>query len=219
MKEFPSQDQFRQGAYLWTIAHAIWIARNPMFAYEVGWNGDLFLLNNSMGARGAIRFGEPFVGVFSDVNSPRNPYRTQDDYRWQSFFERASASILEIAFAEPLHYMLDDYKGKVTPIITAAIWSDNGQLTSDDEWKEVVRHGGRLMSPYLADFGRALKQIAENYQFSAELSLLTRLYKRRVTLDEDFLLTENDQKDLFSQGDAGKNESENLLKNIGIVFS
>ena len=219
MEAFPSLDQFRQGAYLWTIAHAIWIARNPLLAYEVSWDGDVFLLNNSMGARGAIRFGEPFVAVFSDVKSRRNPYRTQHDYTWQSCFKRAPDVVFDVAFSDPLQYMLDDYEGEATPIITTAIWSDNGQLASDDEWNEVVRHGGWLMKPYLASFGSALKQIAENYEFSAELPLLTRLYKRRIAQKADILVSENDLAAMFSHGDAGKAESEDLLKNIGVLFS
>src|SRR4051794_39946917 len=102
MESFPVLDQFKQAAYLRTIAHAIWIAREPLLAYEVAWDGDVFLLNNAMGASAALSFAEPFIAVFCDFRSIRNPYPSDDDYTWQSCFMGAPDFILAAAYAKPL---------------------------------------------------------------------------------------------------------------------
>ena len=112
------------------------------------------------------------------------------------------------------------YRAEVVPCITAAIWEEGGQVKSDDEWDGFVRHGGRLISPYVANFGRTLKPIAENYNLAPEqLSLLIRIYNHRIAQKGGGLLSEDALKDLFSHGDAGKAEAENLLQSIGVFFS
>ncbi len=49
-----------QGCILASIAHAIFVANNPDFAYEHSWDGDHYSTNDGQGCRGTVTFGQDF---------------------------------------------------------------------------------------------------------------------------------------------------------------
>ncbi|HMN13382.1 MAG TPA: hypothetical protein PKD55_13760 [Bellilinea sp.] len=79
-KTFPAIQDLWRGALLNTIAHAIWIAADPLLAYEVGWNGKNYLRQDSMGTSSAIHFADSstVVGTFFASGSIYNPFSNPD---------------------------------------------------------------------------------------------------------------------------------------------
>ncbi len=151
-ESFPSRTQLWRGAVLGTIAHAIWIAPEPLFGGAQGWDGATYLLNNGSGDRAALTFTPTHVGAaFFDLHSVRSPFRDaphlpfSQEYHTEDYFVGAPATVQALAQRETLLYLFDDYQGQAQPLITAACWSEAEILTAREPWPEVRAHGAHLI--------------------------------------------------------------------------
>jgi hypothetical protein len=74
---FPLNSAVWQGCVLASIAHAVFLCRAPLLAYERSWNGSTYGVTDTQGTRGAIVFGEDrrqFVAAFFAEHGGRNPF-------------------------------------------------------------------------------------------------------------------------------------------------
>jgi hypothetical protein len=217
---FPPRMRLWQGAILGTIAHAIWIVADPLLAAEQSWDGPNYNVQDSMGSRGTITFaGERAVGVFFDAHSRRSPFRSGRDYDLRSFFTGISDELYSLAQQEALQYVLDDYRGALVPIITAAFWSEGEFLAVAEPWPEVVTNGAHLVSIQLMEPDAAMVEWREECEMSpSQVALMRSLFDRKMATPNAPVVLEDSERDILtSEGDEGIDESRRLLAAIGII--
>ncbi len=215
--DFPDRPRLWRGALLATIAHAISVAEDPQLSYELSWDGINYSRQDSQGTRGTVTFAPAAtVAVFRDDSSDRTPWRSANQYELNWFLRGIPEDLERLARDEALQYVLDEYDGKVSPVITAAFWGYADSLTAAEPWTDVVRHGAHLLSTELLEPEDAIAEWTDYYDLSDEQSTLLRgLHNCRVKNDK-FTLSESEYKVLTSRGVNGVEESRDLLAAIGI---
>ncbi len=216
-----SRQQLWRGAVLSTIAHAIWIAQDPILAYEQSWDGRNYNIQDSQGALGTITFAElGVIGAFFDAHSPRSPFRSNKTYTTAPFFEGMPTALWEIAQAETLQYLLQEYQGSDVPLITAAFWSEGENLASTEPWSEVFDNGAHLVRIQLLEPEDAIADLQSNYELSPQqVNLLRSLFIRKTAApDIPIILNDQERSITVTQGATGVEESRELLAAIGIVL-
>ena len=202
-----------------TIAHAIGVAADPMLSYELSWDGINYSRQDGQGTRGTVTFApSATVAVFRDDSSARMPGRSGNQYDLDWFFRGVPAEVMVLARNEALQYVLDEYEGKVSPVITAAFWGNASTLNAAEPWAEVFRHGAHLISTELAEPEAAIVQWTEYHDLSdAQSNLLRVLYTRRVEVkDSEVILGKRECAALAHKGADGIEESRELLAAVGI---
>jgi hypothetical protein len=221
MTEFPSLEQLRKGSLLRTLTHAIWVVKDPSLAYEIGWAGTTYLVQNSMGGYGAVTFkASQTIGAFFDVHSSRNPLKGAQ-IRPVALFQGASEEVRKLANEETLKYMLKEYDGLVQPAITAAFWSNKEILSAAESWDDVVKHGAYLVAEdFFTDLQEGLDRLNADYDLSSfQVALARDLFNQKMKKPhEPFLLNDKQIQALVSQGTQGEKESRELLKAIGVIW-
>jgi hypothetical protein len=100
---FPTKYRLWQGAVRVTIAHAVWTAANPDFAYAVSWDGANYNLNNAQGTRGTVTFADDVVvGAFFDSHSSRSPFISKKRSNPLTYFRGAPPSVVTLAETQTL---------------------------------------------------------------------------------------------------------------------
>jgi len=219
--EFPKFDTLRRGAILGSIVHAVMLCRYPELSHEQSWDGTNYSIQDSMGSRGTIAFrGAKAVGVFFDKNSPRNPFLSKEPYDPDRFFRGMPGDLLPLAGEEALQYVLDEYKGKTSPIITAAFWTEGESLAAAEEWPPVFDNGAHLIRIQLMDTNTALQEWRAQYEMSAEqVALAQTLFQRKIAAREGPVeLAADERQFLAGQAESpdGLDEALESLKEIGI---
>ena len=209
----------RRGAILATIAHAIWVARDPTLAAAQGWDGRNYLLNDHAGTIGTITFADDgLVGVFFDAKSPRSPFVSGKPYSIDPMVAGMPAGLLELAEKEALQYMIQEYEGADLPIITAAIWSAADDVVAADPWAEVRENGGHVVRFQCMDTDRALAEWGADMSLSPEqIELARTLYQHKLELGDARYTLSDEEKRILAPG-AGEAESRELLAAVGIDF-
>jgi hypothetical protein len=216
-----TQDRLRHGAILGTIAHAIWVARQPLLAAAQSWDGQVYLLNDSSGTLGTISFAESqLVGVFFDSHSERSPFSTGEPYALDDYLRQMPAPLAKLAHDETLRYMLQEHEGKDVPIITAALWSEGEQLVSHEAWASVRDNGGHIIRIQLMDTEDALGAWRDDMELSAaEVDLARALYERRMSHPwPGSRISLSPAENLLLGAGSGVAESRELLASVGIDF-
>ena len=221
MTTFPTIWELLQGALLNTIAYAIWFAADSLLANEVGWNGKNYLRQDSMGTSGAIHFADSAtaVGAFFAHDSAYSPFANPGrGYDIERFLSGMPSKLHEIADTEVLPFLLQDYKGIVQPIITAAFWCSGASLTAAMPWSEIWAHGAQILKTELMPLDSVFEHLKANFELTSEqLALIEALFhKRRTELDSIIVLDDAEYRALVSQGNAGISETERLLNSINI---
>lgn len=220
-KKFPRRNDLWRGAILNTIAHAIWITSRPLLAYELSWDGSNYSRQDTMGTHGTVSFYEDsVVGVFFDLHSPRNPFKSKKKYDIQVFEKGMPSELLMRAEQEALQYVLEEYEGKIQPVITAAFWSKGEHLTAAEPWANVVTHGAHLIRIEVTQTEKAFREIQTQYEFSDEqIQLVRSIYERKVEMpNANLLLTERERDQISSQGVQGLEQCRELFSKIGITL-
>lgn len=198
-----SAQQLHQGAVMGTIAHAIWIADDPLVGALQAWDGPHYLLNDISGTIATITFDTAgVIAVFFDANSPRNPLATDGRPATERYLAGMPAALTRNAHAATLRYMLQDVQGKDTPVITAALWSEDGALVAAEPWAGIRENGGHIINTQLMEDGAAFVEWQNNYSLSAEQTALLRaLYARKIASgDARMRLTDAEQSLLSGTG-------------------
>ena len=55
---FPQNSAMWPGCVLASVAHAVFLCRAPLMAYERSWNSSIYRVTDSQGTNGAVVFGE-----------------------------------------------------------------------------------------------------------------------------------------------------------------
>jgi len=172
-----------------------------------------------MGSRGTITFAEEgTVGVFFDAHSPRSPFLSGTDYDLRSFFTGMSDELFSLVQQEALQYVLDDYRGALVPIITAALWSAEECLAAAEPWREVVTHGAHLVRIQVMEPDAAMVEWQQEYEMpSSQATLMRSLFHRRIAIPSSPITLADSERDIVtSEGDEGLDQSRELLAAIGI---
>ncbi|WP_435158790.1 hypothetical protein [Haladaptatus sp. DFWS20] len=206
-----TQSQLREGALLGTIAHAVWIVNHPEFAFEQSWDGDVYNVNDSSGSVGSIAFSErEAVGVFFTSEFDNSSIDVT------SLFEGMPVD-REVLKDEALEYMYLEVEGKSQQRVTAAFWTEDGQVVASEPWTDVDRKGGHLIRVQLLPVEDAFVAWEENYGFSQEqVALVKRIYSERTQKDSVVKLDEEVVAQLTRHGDSGLAYAVELFNSIGI---
>ena len=217
--DFNPSDLWR-GCVLATIAHSIFIAQHIELAAEQSWDGSNYNVQDSQGSLGTVTFGEEgTVGTFFDSHSSLNPFSTEKAYELSEMLAEMPPGLRALADREALQYLLQDYKGKEVPIITATFWSENGRLVAAEPWQSVFSNGGHLVRTQLGSTEDAMPVWKSNYGFNeAEVGLLRSLFVRRVSAQtESVVLTALEKDVLLEGGSQGLELSRELFAAVSII--
>ena len=183
-----------ENCILSSIAHAIFVGKEPFFSYEQSWNGNnySFLYGTS---RGTISFditGNYASGAARDDSSTiisQYPALQAID-----LFEKAPTKIKELATAETLMYLFDKVEDFEGPVITAAFWHDNNTLSLDKSEEDFIKNGGEFLATVLTMDSVKLKDYWQaQYDLTTEeaelVDILFKAFKageRNIKLDNRF---------------------------------
>jgi hypothetical protein len=225
--DVPKKTRLWLGAILGSIAHAISVSKYPEISNEQSWDGTNYSVQDSMGSRGTIAFagetGEDIVGVFFDANSSRNPFRSEVvDYSVDRFLMGMPTHLHKLAYEEALQYVLQDYRGVVMPVITAAFWSKGDRLEASEPWQQVFENGAHLIRIQLMELSQALSEWQEAYDLSSsQVALAQSLFDRKIATPDRPITLDSRERDILlaeATSDEGIDESRASFAEIGIHF-
>lgn len=186
--EYPEQQLLWPGAILGFIAHAVSLVRYPEFKHEQSWDGNNYSVQDSSGSRGTVAFcGKQFVGVFFSESSDRNPFSSDRAYDLQRFLVGLPDDLATLAHDEALQYVLQDYEGSASPIITSAFWGDGKQerVAAAEAWSDVFENGAFLIKNQLLKQDESLAAWQAEYELSDEESAFVKsLFHRKLSRPE-----------------------------------
>lgn len=214
-----TQERLRGGAILGTIAHAVWVARQPLLPAAQSWDGQNYLLDNSSGTIATVTFGNRDIfAAFFDAKSQRNPFVSGEGYTIDPYLDSVPVELLSLARSETLEFMIQEYNGADMPIITASFWSVGHNLVAAEPWVDVRENGGHILRIQLMDDENALAEWRKELQLSAQqIDLVRTLYERkRVNPDVRFTLADTEKRVLAPE--RGEVECREIFASIGIDF-
>ncbi|MFZ3087065.1 MAG: hypothetical protein WA123_03275 [Methylotenera sp.] len=214
-----TQQQLWDGALLGTIAHAVWVAGEPLLFAAQSWDGHNYLLNDSSGTIATVTFvDKKVVAVFFDANSSRNPFVTGDASEADNLIAGMPSDVLTILKFETLQYMLQSYKGQDVPLITAAMWSSGGDLVAMESWADLISHGGHIVRIQLLSEDEALLAWKEEFLFSeVQVNLVKSLYRRKIK-NPDIHISLTDEEKLMLAPSAGETECREIFASLNVSF-
>lgn len=210
--KYPKTSVVWPGSILGTIVYNTMVAED--IEYDVmqvqGWNGNDYVLNGGDGRYGCISFDDDsFVGLFFDTHSKYNPFPYDEDYDREIFYRGMSSHHRDLAERRASQYLLLDYRGKTTAIISAAFW-DNGEfITAVMPWEDILENGASLVeNESIENIDDAMIAWQDAYQMNKEQMTFARsLFDRKRSLprDEDLKLTTQEIK--WLQNNSADSES------------
>ena len=160
------------------------------------------------------------VAAFSDVHSLHSPFRSGEIRDPEALFAGAPAEVVTLARETTLHYLLDKIDGKVTPVVTAAFWSQGNDLIAAEDWDSVIEHGAHLLKAELLEPYDAFQFLREDYEMpEPQIELVQTLFERKLASpDSTLVLTASEKTVLTAEGVDGMAEARELLASVGIVL-
>jgi hypothetical protein len=148
------------------------------------WDGNTYIDDNEQGERWAVSFGlEGAVAVFYSQDSERNPYLSnKPPYDQSGFFREMPDKLISIK-ESALSWMFDlEWKVSGPAAITAAMWADSEQFTSNEPWDVVFRHSGWACYQQLLPLDVAIAEWQNEYQLAEEdMAVVHSIYTRRIS--------------------------------------
>ncbi len=219
--DLPTLTQLREGCLIASIVHGIMVTRFPEVSHEQTWDGENYNIQDSMGSRGTISFQQDvFCAAFFDAESPRNPEHSGKPPRASEFLLGAPVRLVHLATSETFQYLLQEWKGEPTPIITAAFWGFETNSAACEPWKAVFKNGARLISRQMLDRDAALAEWKLAYEMSdSEITLARNLVDLRLVATGPITLTDVQRSQLEEAAETGggMDESRESLAEIQIV--
>ncbi|KSU49628.1 hypothetical protein AS033_09740 [Exiguobacterium indicum] len=165
-----------QGCILASIAHAIFVANNPDFAYEQSWDGDHYSTNDGQGCRGTVTFGQDFF-----VAGFRNEEFFEETIEANDLLIEAPEKVQKIAVDDTFQYLLDDIEGVILPVVTTVLWGDDRQSFSSHQYEEMMDRGSSLFEIQASGYEAGLAYWEEYYELTErQLVLLETLYHLKI---------------------------------------
>ena len=165
-----------EGCMLASIAHAIFVANNPDFAYEHSWDGNNYSTNDGQGSRGTVTFGQDFfVGGF------RNEEFSVETTGAKELFSQAPQRVQKIAEEDTFQYLLDEVDGSAPPIVTTVLWGNDDQVFSSHPYDDMIEQGAHLLEIQASEYETGVKYWEEYYELTErQLTLLKKLYHLKL---------------------------------------
>ena len=165
-----------EGCMLASIAHAIFVANNPDFAYEHSWDGNNYSTNDGQGSRGTVTFGQDFfVGGF------RNEEFSVETTEAKELFSQAPKRVQKIAEEDTFQYLLDEVGGSALPIVTTVLWGNDDQVFSSHPYDDMIEQGAHLLEIQASEYETGVKYWEEYYELTErQLTLLKKLYHLKL---------------------------------------
>jgi hypothetical protein len=209
--------ELRNGAILGTIAYAVWLNRDPLLCGMQSWNSNLYLLNDFGGTLATIAFIDNFaVGGFFDANSIHSPVLIDH------FVNAANANEVPLVQKDTLTkmvspYMMQQYKGNLTSVITCFIWTtDDDNIVSFETRDEFLQDGGHIIGIQILPKEDAILRWQEEFNLSnLELNIVQNIYSQKAENNSFEIRIEGPDSQFLKHGRGGK-QCEELLLSIGI---
>ena len=215
-----------------SIAHAIFVFKEPFFTAEQSWDGMNYCFNDFEGTRGTISFDlseKILAGAARDDTSARRNLYPQ--FKATELFKNAPENVKRLAEKEALEYLYDEVDGSTQPTATVAFWSVGGEIVIDEDIEEFRKNGGEYLFVISVGHDELRNYWQEQYELSEEeLSAVDLIYERfkahEPIRSEDVPLIapkETKKRGLFSKKNAaqdndGFTECIASLGELGIVI-
>lgn len=176
ISEIAFNDLYKNCIYS-SIAHAIFVLREPFFSYTQSWDDFNYSFNYG-NARGTISFyfdKLTLVGAARDEKSERR--RLYPDFNALNFFDDASIFVKEMAEKDALEYLYDEADDIVKPMATTGFWLENETLFSNDTIEDFDIHGGYFVSIITKDLSELREYwIAEYLLNESEVKVIDYIF-------------------------------------------
>lgn len=183
MMNAPKKTLVKPGAYVASIAHAIFVCRHPALNHEQSWDGDNYTVQDSQGSRGAISFVEDcFVGACFYEGSPNNPIRRSEAVDNDRYIVGIPRDLRILAMTETFQYLVDEFQGQTMPILTAAFWGDSEHelVQHVSDWGDVFDNGACLFKNQFLPVDQAMESWAAEFALSdLEVDLVMSIYREK----------------------------------------
>ena len=205
-----------QGCILASIAHAIFVASNPDFAYEHSWDGDHYSTNDGQGCRGTVTFGPDFF-----VAGFRNEEFFEETVEANDLLIEAPEKLQNIAVDDTFQYLLDDIEGVILPVVTTVLWGDDRQSFSSHQYEEMMDRGSSLLEIQASGYEGGLAYWEEYYELTErQLVLLETLYHLKIENPSQVITLSHEDIQVLDTSDMeGIEESTTSFDEIDIHWS
>lgn len=150
-----------------SIAHALFILKEPFFSASQSWDRMNYSFNDFSGTRGTISFdlnGNILAGAIRDDKSERcNRY---PEFKAIELFANAPGNVKCLAETEALQYLFDEKDGVTQPMATVAFWSVGGEIVIDEDIADFKANGGE----YLFTIGVSHDELRDYWRREYDLS-------------------------------------------------
>lgn len=172
--------QFYDNCVYSSIAHALFVLREPFFEAEQSWDGMNYCFNDFEGTRGTISFDlseKILAGAARNDISARCDLYPQ--FKAAELFKNAPDNVKRLAEKETLEYLYDEAGGVTQPMATAAFWSVGGEIVIDENIEEFKENGGEYLFVLSVGHDELRDYWQEQYELSdEELSAVDLIYER-----------------------------------------
>lgn len=203
-----------------SIAHAIFVLREPFFSAEQSWDGFNYCFNDFEGTRGTISF-DLAAGIMAGAARDDKSERITRYPRFKAIelFANAPENVKDLAQREALEYLYDEVNGSTQPTATIAFWSVSGEVVIDEDIEEFRKNGGEYLSAISVSHDELRDYWREQYEFSEEelsaVDLIFERFKARETIRLDEVLVIKQKR---SEAPDGYEECLTSLGELGIII-
>jgi hypothetical protein len=204
--------RLREGVLLMELVRAVHAVRHAAPpAFNLQWSGGLLEHVGENGDKALLDFsGSDVIGLAYAVNSSRNPAINNGRDYFQALTSGMPAPLKPAL--ERLAISFKQTEARL-PWITAAIWSEDGVLTTPGTLESFCEHAGPAIERLLIDHKAALRGYQRNLGLSAaHTALIDSIFERkRVKTGDWLLLTEADFATLTAEGHAGLQQANDIF--------
>lgn len=198
-----------------SIAHAVFVLKEPFFSYEQSWDGMNYSFNYGS-ARGTVSFDLSngiLAGAARDDTSARRDLYPQ--FKAAELLKNAPENVKYLAEKEAFEYLYDEVNGSTQPTATVAFWSVGGEIVIDEDIEEFRKNGGEYLFVISVTHDELREYWREQYELNAEefdaVDLIYERYKNHKTIKKKDV-------PLINKKCEGYNECVESLGELGIVI-
>jgi hypothetical protein len=195
----------RNNCVLTILAQALWSAQWGEGTLSCGWEDEMFMLQSTCTAQGAIVFdgSDRLVGLVQERDSSRNPYRTGKN-DWQLLLRGAPPNAIELARSRcPVWLKGERLEWLHEPALTAAFWGNQDGIWAFEPREIFFPQGGSLFEDQLRPLDAAIATLVEGWELDPPAArLLNDVLFRRLgaPLSTPVFLMSWEMKVLFGHG-------------------
>lgn len=215
-----------------SIAHALYVLREPFFAAERSWDGMNYSYNSFSGTYGTISFDLAAgiaAGAFRDDHSPL--VERYPEFKAVELFAQAPENVRRLAENDAIQYLFDERDGVTQPMATAAFWCVGGEVTFAGGREEFEANGGEPFFELAVSRDELRAALREGYSLNGEeeaaVELIFARFKEHAPIKRQevplIASKETKKRGLFSKKNAAQDnngfaECVASLGELGIVI-